>query len=116
MAQVQFRLDIFTALANLIGAYEPVLLACVRDELCGLAAGRGKNGAAARAALALAERCTLITSGPPGATVDEKILYHASTHGCIVFTSDRHLRTALLAQGVPVISLLGKQRLELFRK
>jgi len=116
MAQVQFRLDIFAALANLIGAYEPVLLACVRDELCGLAAGRGKNGAAARAALALAERCTLITSGPPGATVDEKILYHASTHGCMVFTSDRHLRTALLAQGVPVISLLGKQRLELFRK
>lgn len=116
LAQVQFRIDIFAALANLIGAYEPVLLAGVRDELRGLAAGSGKAGAAARAALALAERCTLLDRDLPGATVDEKILYHASTHGCMVCTSDRALRTALLSRGVPVISLSGKQRLELFRK
>lgn len=116
MAQLQFRLDIFAELTQCIGAYEPVLLDCVRDELRGLAAGHGKDGSSARSALILAERCTVVETGSLGGSVDEKILYYASTHGCMVFTNDRDLRTALLSHGVPVISLAGKQRLEVFRK
>jgi rRNA-processing protein FCF1 len=34
----------------------------------------------------------------------------------MVFTNDRNLRIALLSHGVPVISLAGKQRLEVYRK
>jgi len=115
LAQLQFRLDIFTELTQCIGAYEPVLLDCVRDELRGLAAGRGKDGASARSALILAEKCTVVETGSLQGSVDEKILYFASTHGCMVFTNDRDLRMALLSHGVPVISLAGKQKLEIYR-
>jgi hypothetical protein len=48
-------------------------------------------------------------------SVDEKILYYANTHGCMVMTNDRDLRNALLGKGIPVISLSGRQRLELYR-
>ena len=115
MAQVQFRIDIFAELTQCIGAYVPVLLDCVRDELRGLAVSHGREGSSARSALLLAERCTIIEISACEGSVDEKILYYASTHGCMVFTNDRDLRTALLAQGVPVISLAGKQRLEVYR-
>jgi rRNA-processing protein FCF1 len=116
MAQLQFRLDIFAELMQCIGAYEPVLLDCVRDELRGLAAGHGKEGSSARSALLLAQKCTVVEAGSIEGSVDEKILYFASTHECMVFTNDRDLRTTLLSHGVPVISLAGKQRLELYRK
>src|SRR5512137_2481783 len=115
MAQLQFKLDIFAELTQCIGAYEPVLLDCVRDELRGLAAGHGKDGSSARSALVLAEKCTVVETGSLKGSVDEKILYFASTHGCMVFTNDRDLRLALLSHGIPVISLAGKQRLELYR-
>jgi rRNA-processing protein FCF1 len=115
MAQLQFRLDIFAELTQCIGAYEPILLDCVRDELRGLAAGRGKDGSSARSALILAEKCTVVETGSLEGSVDEKILYFASTHGCMVFTNDRDLRVALLSHGISVISLEGKQRLELYR-
>jgi uncharacterized protein len=116
MAQLQFRRDIFAELTQCIGAYEPVLLDCVRDELRGLAAGRGKDGSSARSALILGEKCTVVETGSLEGSVDEKILYFASTHGCMVFTNDRDLRLTLLSHGIPVISLAGKQRLELYRK
>ena len=115
MAQVQFRLDIFEALKNLIGAYQPLILPDVLEELRGLAGSRGKDGAAARSALILAGRCTVVESGCEQGSVDEKILYYANTHGCMVATNDRGLRNALLGKGIPVISLSGRQRLELFR-
>lgn len=115
MAQVQFRIDIFGELGNLIGACVPCILSEVRDELRGLARSRGKEGSAARAALVLADRCTVVESGLAGGTVDEKILYYAKTHGCMVVTSDRNLRSALLAQRSTVISLSGRQKLEIFR-
>jgi hypothetical protein len=88
----------------------------VRDELRGLATGCGKEGSSARSALIIAEKCTVIATDSLEGSVDEKILYFASTHGCMVFTNDRDLRTALLQHGVPVISLAGKQKLELYRK
>jgi hypothetical protein len=115
MAQVQFRIDIFGELGNLIGAYVPCILPEVRDELHGLARSRGKEGNAARSAIVLAERCTVVESSLAGGTVDEKILYYAKTHGCMVVTSDRKLRSALLTQRSTVISLSGRQKLEIFR-
>ncbi len=116
MSQAQFRVDIFSALTNLIGLYEPFILSEVLDELRGLSASRGKAGSAARAALSLAEKCRIIESRNQEGSVDEKILYYASTHGCMVVTNDRGLRQALLAKGIPVISLSGKQRLDIYKK
>jgi rRNA-processing protein FCF1 len=115
MAPVQFRLDIFKELTNLIGAYEPMVLTEVLDELRGLSASRGREGSAARSALILAEKCTIVESEKKEGSVDEKILYYASTHGWMVVTNDRELRKALLGQGVPVISLSGKKRLDIYR-
>jgi rRNA-processing protein FCF1 len=115
MAQVQFRLDIFEALRNLIGAYVPLILPEVLKELRGISQSHGKEGSAARAALVLADRCTRVESDIAEGTVDEKILYYAKTHGCMVVTSDRNLRSALLGQRITVISLSGRQRLEIFR-
>jgi rRNA-processing protein FCF1 len=115
MAPAQFRIDIFAALTSLIGAYEPFILSDVLDELRRLSASRGKAGSAARAALMLAGKCTIVESERGEWSVDEKILYYASTHGCMVVTNDRGLRQALLAKGIPVISLSGKKRLDIYR-
>ncbi len=115
MAQVQFRIDIFDALGNLIGSCEPLILPEVIEELRGLACSHGKGGAAARSALILSGRCTMVESPGIKGSVDEKILYYANTHGCMVMTNDRDLRNALLGKGIPVISLSGRQRLELYR-
>jgi rRNA-processing protein FCF1 len=116
MAQAQFRVDIFAALTNLIGSYEPFILSEVLEELRGLSASRGKTGSAARAALSMAGRCRIVESRNRQGSVDEKILYYAGTHGCMVVTNDRELRQALLAKGIPVISLSGKQRLDIYTK
>ncbi len=91
-----------------------LLLDCVRDELRGLAL-MGKGRIICAVCAHATERCTLNETGLFRGSVDEDILYYASTHGCIVFTNDRDLRTTLLAQGIPVISLAGKQRLEVYR-
>jgi rRNA-processing protein FCF1 len=115
MAQTQFRIDIFSALTSLIGAYEPLVLSDVLHELRNLSGSRGKHGSAARAALQIAKRCTIVESEREDGSVDEKILYYASTHGCMVVTNDRDLRRALLAKGITVISLSGKQRLDIYR-
>ncbi len=115
MAPAQFRLDIFKELTNLIGAYEPMVLPEVLDELRGLSASRGREGSAARSALILAEKCTIVEIEKKEGSVDEKILYYASTHGWMVVTNDRELRKALLGKGVPVISLSGKKRLDIYR-
>jgi rRNA-processing protein FCF1 len=116
MAQAQFRIDMFAALTNLIGSYKPCILSEVVDELRGLSASRGRTGSAARAALMLAERCSIVESPKQEGSADEKILYYASTHGCMVVTNDQELRQALLKKGIPVISLSGKQRLDIYRK
>jgi rRNA-processing protein FCF1 len=115
MAPVQFRFDIFGELTNLIGSYEPLVLPEVVDELRGLSASRGKEGSAARAALILAGKCRVVETEKREGSVDEKILYYASTHGCMVVTNDRELRRALLEEGLAVISLSGKKRLDIYR-
>jgi hypothetical protein len=116
MMPFQFQVDLFTELASLIGAYEPCILSEVRDELRGLSRGRGSGGSAARAALRLAEQCREVESGYEEGSVDERINRFARDHGCMVVTSDRTLRNALLSAGVPVITLKQQKRLELLRR
>jgi rRNA-processing protein FCF1 len=111
----RFRIDIFEALRNLIGAYEPLILKEVRAELEGLARGRGKDAAAARYGLVLAEQCTVVPS-EDGRSVDDKIVSYAKAHRCLVFSDDRELRNRLLDLQIPVISLIGKKKLDIIRR
>lgn len=116
MIPFQFRVDIFEELRNLIGAYEPLILTEVLLELKGLSRGRGRSGSAARSALLLSGRCLESGSGYSEGTVDEKIIRFAGEHGCMVITNDRGLRDALLALGIPVITLMQQKKLEILRR
>lgn len=116
MIPFQFRVDLFDELRNLIGAYEPLILTEVIQELRGLSLGRGKGGSAARSALILASRCIETGSGYSDGTVDEKILRFAGEHGCMVCTNDRDLRDRLLSRGIPVITLMQQKKLGILRR
>jgi len=116
MIQFQFRIDIFGEVRNLIGAYEPLILADVINELRGLARGMGREGSAARSALALVEQCTRVESGIPEGSVDEKIVDYARGKGCMVMTNDRALRNTLLSYSIPVITLKQRKKLEILRR
>jgi len=116
MIQFQFRIDIFEELRNLIGVYEPLILADVINELRGLARGRGRDGSAARSALVLAEQCARVESEIPEGSVDEKIVDYARRNGCMVMTNDRALRNTLLSYSIPVITLKQRKKLEILRR
>ncbi len=115
MIPYRFRVDIFAELGNIIGAYEPLILTEALRELFGLSRSHGQEGSAARLALALAGRCHEVPSGYSSGSVDEKILWYAREHGCMVFTNDKVLRDLLLSAGVPVITLMQKKKLGLLR-
>ena len=116
MMPFQFRVDIFDELRNLIGAYEPLILTEVIQELKGLSQGRGRGGSAARSALLLSHRCLETGSGFIDGTVDEKIVRFAAEQGCMVCTNDRDLRDSLLSRGIPVITLLPQKKLGILRR
>jgi rRNA-processing protein FCF1 len=112
---VQFRIDIFEEIGGIVGDYEPILLEGVRSELAGIARGRGKDAVAAQVGLSLCDRCTTVTQQTPQATVDEQILDYAKKTGCIVVTNDRMLRDALFKEGIDVIAMRKRKKLELLR-
>jgi rRNA-processing protein FCF1 len=116
MMPVQCRIDLFDELGSLLGAFEPVVLRGVIDELEGLAAGRGRDAAAARLGIALAARCTVVPAPSRGLPVDEQLAAYAEAHRCPVVTNDRGLREALLSRGISVISLKNERKLEMFRR
>ena len=47
--------------------------------------------------------------------VDSQIIAYAGKTRCYVVTNDRHLREALLARGIGVISMRKQKRLELIQ-
>ena len=68
-----------------------------------------------RIALDFVERCTVIgldkvTSAKP---VDDQVLEYAQSVNGVVATNDKELREKSLNQGVPVLFMRGKKRLEL---
>ena len=112
---LQFKIDIFEELNNLLNAkFEPILLSPVRQEIEKLA----KEASAqvrrnALYALQLAEKCTLVKiEEEPDALPDDVIARVASKWGCPVFTNDRQLRKRLRDINVPVIYVRQKSRLE----
>ncbi|NYT05324.1 MAG: nucleotide-binding protein [Methanomicrobiales archaeon] len=115
MMPAQFGVDIFAELTGLLGSCEPATFPCVRAELAGISRGKGKDAAAARVGIALADRCTTIGDPFPDLPVDEQIARYAEASGCPVLTNDRGLRTILVRLGVPVIVMRKQKKLEILR-
>lgn len=116
MMPVQCRIDLYGELGNLLGAFRPVVVPGILDELGGLARGRGRDAAAARLGLALTSRCSVVDSPDTSARVDDQILAYAEQNRCLVATNDRFLRETLLSRGIGVISLKNNTKLEIFRR
>jgi len=116
MMPSQFRIDLFEELRDLLGSYEPVVLAEVVNELKRLAGGHGKDAAAARLGLEMSRKCTIVVSGSEEGTVDERISGYAGRYGGMVLTNDRALRNQLLKERIPVISLKNQKKLGVIRR
>jgi len=117
MMPAQFRIDLFGELQQLLGSFTPLVLEEGVRELRGLATGLGRNGAAARCGLALAEKCTTVRPDRPvPGGADAQVIAYAINTGCYVVTNDRRLREDLLARGIGVISMRKQKRLELIQR
>ena len=111
----QFKIDLIEELRFMLGSVRMVVPDIVIRELEGLSRGKGKHAAAARLGLCFAQRCEIIPS-PGDGTPDEQILRSAKDLHCGVVTNDRKLRNLVLDEGLPVVTLSGKQKLELIRR
>ncbi len=90
-----------------MGRFEPVLLACVLDELVRLGSGGGKRSKYARLALELAQGFKVEPSGR--ASVDDEIASAAQREGAAVATTDRELVRTLKVLGVEVVALRSRR-------
>lgn len=117
MMPAQFQVDLFDELRMLVGAFDPVVLPGIIQELNGLSRAKGRDGAAARCGLTLAEKCTIAQITDLKAnTVDGQVIEYAAQNKCLVVTNDRRVRDALFAQGIGVISLRNQKKLEILRR
>jgi len=117
MMPAQFQVDLFDELRMLVGAFDPVVLPGVLQELNGLTRAKGRDGAAARCGLALAEKCTIAqVNDLKAGSVDGQVIEYAAQNKCLVVTNDRRVRDALFAQGIGVISLRNQKKLEILRR
>ncbi|MHC1591660.1 MAG: type II toxin-antitoxin system VapC family toxin [Candidatus Helarchaeales archaeon] len=110
----KFKVDIFSELDRIIeSAYEVILLSPVRNELLKLIkTADGINKRHAKAALTLAERCTLKNvSILEGESVDDLIIRMAKKENAIVGTGDKKLRDRLRKEKIQVICLRARKYL-----
>ncbi|MFA6225116.1 MAG: PIN domain-containing protein [Methanoregula sp.] len=117
MMPAQFQIDLFDELRMLIGAFDPVILPGVLQELNGLTRAKGRDGAAARCALTFVEKCTIVQNADlKSGSVDAQVVEYAAQNKCLVVTNDRRVRDALFAEGIGVISLRNQKKLEILRR
>lgn len=93
----------FQDIVQSLGGFEPILPACVRDELSRLALGRGKQAREARVALELAANFATISCGK--AAVDDEIVSAALTRGAAIATTDSDLAHTAKAAHLRVVFL-----------
>ncbi len=105
----QFGLDIFSELGRLGFDSYFVPRASVRELEKIYTQGRGKNRAAARIALSLLERCTIIEKN--GFTDD--IIMDLADKNTAVLTNDTELKKRLCSKGVTTVYLREKTRLSI---
>jgi hypothetical protein len=115
MTAEQFGVDIFSELLRL-GYIEWLVPAQVKGELRSLADGadKGRDKTAARVALGLAERCTIV--GIDNCPADRAIEELAEKEGAAVFTNDKALKKRLFSKGITVIYLRQGRYLEAMKK
>ena len=117
MMPAQFQIDLFDELCTLLGAFEPIVLSGVLQELSGLSLTKGRDGAAARHALMIGEKCTIVESGDlESESVDAQMIEYATRNTCMVVTNDRRIRDALFTRGLGVISMRKQKKLEILRR
>ncbi|MFB6093640.1 MAG: twitching motility protein PilT [Halanaeroarchaeum sp.] len=110
MMPVEVDVRVFEELDRLLGSYDCVIPAAVRDELAKLADAGGEEGQAASVGSDLASRCDTVETDEPYA--DDALFALATTGGVdAVVTNDAPLRSRLLEAGVPVIHLRGRNQL-----
>ncbi len=115
MVPEQFGVDIFAELQRL-GYVHCLVPSPVLAELCSLAAkaDKGKDKIAARVALGLAERCTIVDEA--GMNADLAIEKLALSEGAAAFTNDKALKKRLFSKGITVIYLRQGRYLEAMKK
>jgi len=110
MVSHQFGIDIFDELQKL-GFIEFVTLQQIIDELQRLAKNaKGKDMVAAKVAMKLAERCSIISCL---SNADDAIVKEAQKLKAAVFTNDLELKRRLQTHGIKVVYMRQKNRLEL---
>lgn len=108
----QFHIDIFRGIRNVVeGKYEVFILTGVIEELKTISKNKGKKGAAARLGLNLAEQNHLKEIMSKG-NVDNWILKNAKENNWIICTTDIPLKHKLKNNGVKVISLVSKKKID----
>lgn len=112
---VQFKIDIFEEIREILGNCRIITIDEVMDELKGIAKGSGKDASAARFGSLLASRIEVVPSGSQAPTVDEKIVEFAMNNNCLVVTNDRGLKKRLLSKDIGVLSMRNQKKLELRR-
>ena len=115
MVPEQFGVDIFSELQRL-GYVHWIVPAQVLGELRSLAtrADKGRDKIAARVALGLSERCSII--GEDNFDADQAIEELALNEGAAVFTNDKALKKRLFSKGITVIYLRQGRYLEATKK
>lgn len=110
MMPVECDVRVFEELDRLLSGVDAVAPDAVCRELRGLADGAGEEATAASVGLDLAERCRIVEREQSHA--DDAIVSLARAGEVdYVVTNDRPLRERLLAVGVPVIGLRGRNEL-----
>jgi rRNA-processing protein FCF1 len=110
MMPVECDVRVFDELDRVLGEYDPVVPRAVVDELEKLAGPDGEEGIAASVGRDLADRCAVLDHGADYADDAVVELATGSSVDCVA-TNDLPLRDRLLARGVPVIGLRGRNKL-----
>jgi rRNA-processing protein FCF1 len=106
----QFGLDIFSELGGLGFDSYFVAGACVRELEKIAASGRGKDKLAAKVALSLLDRCTIIEES---GFADDVIIEMALEMKASVLTNDAELKKRLCSKGVTIVYLRDRTRLSI---
>jgi rRNA-processing protein FCF1 len=111
MMPVELDVRVFDELDRVLGTFDPIVPQATVAELEKLREGNGEEGTAASVGRDLADRCTVVETDASYA--DDAVVEAAeSAEGEVyVVTNDRPLRDRLLAAGVDVIGLRGRNTL-----
>ncbi|NYZ76439.1 hypothetical protein H0N98_04270 [Candidatus Micrarchaeota archaeon] len=107
----QFKVDIFGGLGELLGEYNAVTCKGVVDELTRMQLGKGGESTAAKYALKLLKLGRIEIKKNEGG-VDDWVVSYCARNGAVACTMDRELIERLKKEGVKVIILRGKSRLQ----